>query len=192
MRHGGIVLAAGASSRMGRPKALLETADGPLAAHQARLLRDAGCSRVVLVLGADYEKIVPHLPLPAGQIVRNRAWREGRLTSITAGVKACGRMDGYLIFPVDTVGVRQATVRRVLRAADTAGRDAVRPFHNGAKGNFLWISAAAAEELARLVRRDPDLRVDSWVKGRAYAVDVGDAAVLSNINTPEDWEKHRP
>jgi CTP:molybdopterin cytidylyltransferase MocA len=83
----GLVLAAGASSRMGYPKALLPTpANVPLAVHQMRLLRAAGCPRVAVVLGAHAESIAKKIT--DGEVVQHPDWAKGRLTSIQAGLRA--------------------------------------------------------------------------------------------------------
>ena len=59
-----------------------------------------------------------------------------------------------------------------------------RPVHRGTKGNLLWIPRSAAEALRQL---PPDARVDEWAQPLARELDVDDAAILRNINTPADW-----
>ena len=113
MRHAGIVLAAGASSRMGFPKALLPTADGvPLAMRQIQLLKDSGCFKTILVLGSEAERIRKALP-PCESAV-NPDWPSGRFGSVIAGLRTVAEADGVLILPVDTVGVRCSTLQLLL------------------------------------------------------------------------------
>ncbi len=81
-----IVTAAGASSRMGRPKALLPWGDVPLVAHQVEMLARFGV-RSVVVLGARAHDIAPWVPAEA-TIVHNEAWADGRSGSIEAGAAA--------------------------------------------------------------------------------------------------------
>lgn len=178
-----MVLAAGASSRMGRPKALLPTAEGrPLASVQADLLRAGGCVRVIVVLGSDYQRVSP--ALPDCERVENPDWAKGRFTSIQAGLRVLADYDGVLILPVDTVGLRVDTVRSVLAHASTSAATAVRPTYGGRDGKLLWISRALADELRRAAPEDR--RLDEMVRSRVERLALEDPALWSNVNTPED------
>ena len=78
-----ILLAAGESTRMGRPKQLLDWQDQPLVAAQTQTLLAAGCRPVVVVLGAHASRVRPALPARADvQVTTNRNWRSGRASSI--------------------------------------------------------------------------------------------------------------
>ncbi|MBU1694241.1 MAG: nucleotidyltransferase family protein [Verrucomicrobia bacterium] len=183
IKHAGMVLAAGASSRMGRPKALLPAAGNlPLAQIQADVLRSGGCGRVVVVLGAEAERIRPCLA--DCDVTLNKDWEKGRFTSVQAGLRALGDFDGCIILPVDAVGLRAETVRTVLAHASEIHAAAVRPTYRGKDGKLLWVSRALAEEL---LRASPgDQRLDDLVRERAERISVDDPALLSNVNTPEE------
>ena len=121
MKTAGIVLAAGASQRMGFPKALLRGADGvPLAARQARLLRAGGCEPVVVVVGAEAARVRAALPEDV-TVVENARWAEGRATSLQAGLRA-GLRAGPASGPVPWTP-RRSPPRRTRRAPGaTPGR----------------------------------------------------------------------
>lgn len=179
----GLLLAAGASSRMGYPKALLPLGNGTLLAiHQMRLLREAGCDRVAVVLGSNAEAIAKKIT--DGEVIRNPDWAQGRLTSMQAGLRGLPEHHGYLILPVDTIGLRRETLGAVLQAA-RARPAAVRPYYAGQSGRVVWISADTARELIALPAADT--RLDEWLAPRVTALPVDDPAVLNNVNTPDEW-----
>ena len=180
----GIVLAAGASRRMGRAKALLRGGDGvPLAAAQAEVLRAGGCGEVAVVLGADMGSIRGELP-EGLRVVENPRWAQGRATSLQAGIGAFPEAEGYLFLPVDAVGVKGPTILAILGAAEQEPLAIWRPVHRGEKGNLLWVPQEAGRVLMRLPE---ETRVDEWAKPLARQLEVDDPAILRNINTPEDW-----
>ncbi len=180
----GIVLAAGASQRMGTPKALLRGADGqPLAARQAAVLAAGGCAPVAVVLGAEFAQIRRELPADL-LLLENARWAQGRATSVQTGLAAFPEATGFLFLPVDAAGIRPDTIRTILAAAAQEPTAVWRPVHQGAKGNLLWVPPAAARELLTL---PPAARVDDWARPRARPLTVDDPAILRNVNTPAEW-----
>lgn len=184
MKTAGMVLAAGASSRMGRPKALLAGPDGmPLAARQASALREGGCEPVAVVIGSQAAEVRRGLPADIAT-VENPRWAQGRATSLQAGIAAFPEAEGYLFLPVDAAGVKANTVRAVLAAAAGDPQRVWRPVHRGQKGHILWVPRGAARALLGLAA---EARVDEWAKPLARELEVEDPTVLRNINTPEEW-----
>ena len=119
----GLVLAGGASTRMGRPKALLTLDGETFVSHLAGLLRGSGCVSVAVVMGAHADEIEPRLP-PAVHGVRHEGWAAGMRSSLRAGVAALApghilltHVDRPVVAPNrDVVGVQgDVTGRRTPR-----------------------------------------------------------------------------
>jgi molybdenum cofactor cytidylyltransferase len=89
MTMAAIILAAGASRRLGRPKQLVRIAGEALLARTLRTLRTAGASAfdpIVVVLGAHHEIITANVDLSHAHPVMNPNWEQGIATSIHAGI----------------------------------------------------------------------------------------------------------
>lgn len=112
-----IVLAAGASSRMGRPKMLLPIGERTLLAASVEPFLTAGLGRVVVVLGKDARRVRAESGLPIDprlHVVVNRRWREGMSSSLRRGLATCAGADAVLVALGDQPGV---TVERLKRIA---------------------------------------------------------------------------
>lgn len=111
----GIVLAAGAGTRAGGPKALLRMPDGtPWLELACAFLRDAGCDRVVAVLGAQARIARPLVPVWAEVLVADE-WEAGMSASLRAGLEAASGEAAFVTL-VDLPGLPAAVGLRVMSA----------------------------------------------------------------------------
>lgn len=81
-----IILAAGASTRLGEPKQLIRLGSETLLERAVRIALDAGCYPVVVVLGADAERVRAGCDLGEAALAANDAWLEGMASSIRTGL----------------------------------------------------------------------------------------------------------
>jgi len=158
----GIVLAAGAGTRHGGPKALVP---GWLD-DATRLLLDGGCERVVVVLGAGADEARALLPTdPRVSAVEAEDWADGLGASLRAGL-AHATGDAVLLTLVDLPGTPVSVVDRVLRAAGTglsgepvAVRDALRQAtYDGRPGHPVLVGTNHWATLSDALRGDRGAR----------------------------------
>jgi CTP:molybdopterin cytidylyltransferase MocA len=136
----GVVLAAGAGSRMGLPKALVVRDGVPWVARASELLLAAGCERVVVVLGASASEALALLPTDDSvSAVVNADWSTGMASSLRAGLAAASG-DAALVTLVDTPGLPVEAARRVL----ASGSPLARAVYDGRPGHPVPISATLA------------------------------------------------
>ena len=191
----GIVLAAGASSRMETPKALLELDDGTtLLERQVHMLEGAGCKRIACVLGANAELIRGLDEKVHVDWLLNEKWESGQFTSIQMGLAWMLEEGGSggLIQPVDVVFERVETVREIVEAAVmTPHLNAIVPAYEERGGHPVYISKDAATELVKIDPDRNDARLDSQISVMPDVIrlKVTDPGILKNVNTQEEWGK---
>ena len=83
-----VVLAAGASRRLGQPKQLLMLDGETLLARSVRLAGEAGAAPVIVVIGANADLIGAAVPVDSADVVKNEEWEQGIASSIHAGVNS--------------------------------------------------------------------------------------------------------
>lgn len=127
-----IVLAAGGSSRLGRPKQLVRIGSETLLERAVRVAREAGCAPVIVVVGAGAEQIVKQTWLGDAVAVRNEAWEQGMASSIRTGLAGVpAGASGVVLMVCDQPAVHASHLRLLMgapervRASRYAGRNGV-------------------------------------------------------------------
>lgn len=188
MTWAGLVLAAGAGTRLGRPKAEVVHDGRRLLDVAVQACRDAGLAPVVVVLGA----AAP--PLPQGvTAVHNPDWATGMASSLRTGLRhlagAAPGAAGVVVTLVDTPGVTGEHLRRVrdaLAGADGGPRAAVAAYDGAwrtpvALGRALW--GRVADEVTG------DRGAGPWLRDHpelVTAVECGDLGPWVDVDRPED------
>ncbi|HUF40176.1 MAG TPA: selenium cofactor biosynthesis protein YqeC [Anaerolineales bacterium] len=146
----GIVLAAGASTRMGRPKQLLDWGGRPLVAHVARQALAAGCDPVVVVTGAGAVGVQAAVADLSVDIVHNPDWEAGQSGSVRAGVAAAGRAGSALFLLVDQPFVEATLIRRLIEAHAASLAPIVAPMIGDRRGNPVLFDRATFPDFRAL------------------------------------------
>ena len=186
-RFPAVVLAAGASTRMGRPKALVLLPDGARALDRViAACREGGCDPVLVVTGSDAEAVGPAARAAGAVEVENPSWARGRSTSVKAALPHLPPgAAGFLLHPVDHPLVEPAVVRALLAAAaEHPGARVVLPVHGGRRGHPAWFGAGVLPEIAVLGDDEPLHGIVR--RGGVVEVPVASGSVLRNLDRPED------
>lgn len=176
-----LVLAAGASRRLGRPKQMEELGGESLLARSVRVAGEAGLGPVYAVVSADDFAVIAEARGLGCQVVLNREAEEGMASSIRAGVRALGDgAKGAMVMTCDQPAVSPAHLR--LLAADG---EVAASAYGGRRGVPAYFPASVFGELLEL-RGDAGARE---LLRSARAVELKDGEV--DIDTVEDLERAR-
>ena len=181
-----IVLAAGKSERMGRPKALLPFRGSTFLENILDAIARSPIKNTVVVVGHHRQEIASRLSVP--NLVFNPDYAQGMITSFQTGIRALPPdSTGALLFLVDHPLVDTETIKTLL--ANFAGNRIIIPVFDGRRGHPVLFSAEVLEEILALppsqganivVRKNP---------ARIVEVPVDAPGILVDIDTPEDFEK---
>ena len=186
-----IVLAAGESRRMGKPKPLLRFGDRTFLEQIITVLQGAHVDRITVVLGARAESIEGAVDLSGTDVVVNREYRQGQLSSLIAALKAAPpETEAILLCLVDSPFIQTEIVNQVVETFGATKAPIVVPTFGGRRGHpplfarsmFAQIINAPPEEGARhVVYANEDNVVE---------VEVAENSILVGIDTPEAYRSY--
>jgi xanthine dehydrogenase accessory factor len=185
----GIVLAAGRSERMGRPKPLLPHGERSFLRAAVETLADGGCARVVAVVASREAELEARSS--GAVVVWNDATASEQVDSLRLGLGAAeDGVTGALVLPVDHPLVATATVEALLRAHAGRPDAVVRPTRGGRPGHptlfprSVWPALLDADlpDGARSLVEDPTTET--------LDVPVDDDGVLADVDTPAAYERY--
>lgn len=186
---GVILLAAGASTRMGRPKQLLPMyGDRPLLRHVAEYALAGPVSPVIVVLGANASEIAPSLTGLAVQIVKNAAWAEGMGSSLRCGIESllatAPDTQNVIVALADQPDLPAGHLAKLLEAQRTTGRSIVASECDGVRGPPVLFTALHFPAL-RALQGDAGAR--TLLREHAGEVATVPLASARDIDTPSDY-----
>ena len=186
-----VLLAAGESRRMGRPKLTLPWgAGGSVISQVVARFREAGADPLLVVTGGDRDEVERALQGAGAQCLFNPIYRQGgMLSSIKVGLRRLvdGDAEAALVAPADLPSLTVETLRRLLDHRRRSGATLIVPSYEMRRGHpvligrGLWqgvLDLAEGETLRDFLRRQ--------AQQIEYVV-VQDPGVIRDVDTPEDY-----
>jgi molybdenum cofactor cytidylyltransferase len=182
-----VILSAGASSRMGRPKALLPYREGTFLEHLIQVTRQPRIGVTRIVLGAGAEVIRTMAKLDPAIVVLNPEWEQGQLSSVCAGLRSMEGIDveGIVLCPVDHPLVSARLVSDLVDRFYEENKAIVLPTYKGRRGHPVIFSSALFGELLA-APADKGARSVVWAHAtEVVEVPTEEEGVVLNLNDPD-------
>lgn len=181
-----VILAAGGSRRLGRPKLLIPYRGVPMLQRAVAAASGAGCAAVLVVLGADRERYLPLLRGAPARAVVNPDHQEGMSSSIRAGIRAlAASVDAAIIMLADQPRIDAAILRALITAYETSGKRIVASRYGPVLGAPTLFDRALFLELLLLEGDQGARQVMETHPGDVAAVEIPPQAAL-DVDLPED------
>ncbi len=185
-----ILLAAGNSGRMGRPKALLPYKNSTFINHILTNLESAGCSPIVTILGKHSSLILENSRAGQYEYAVNEKPEEGMISSIQLGIKILPENSiGFLLALVDHPAVQQTTYKRMINAALENPDQIIIPEYKGRRGHPVYIGRQFFEQLLNAGAKQTARDIINTNKEIVKYLDIDDPGILTDIDFPEDLKK---
>jgi molybdenum cofactor cytidylyltransferase len=187
-RIAAIILAAGAASRMGRPKQLLDWGGRPLVRVAAETALTARFDQVVVVVGHARDAVAAALAGLPLRLIDNPAYAAGQSTSLRAGIAALGpEVAVALVMLGDQPFVTAAIVERLIAEWRASSAPIVAPSYAGQRGNPVLFARMLFPELLAIQGDQGARTVLAADPSRIRLVPFDDPRPLADIDTPEDY-----
>jgi molybdenum cofactor cytidylyltransferase len=191
-----VILSAGESSRMGRPKALLPIDGVRFIERIVTTLKATRVGRIVVVLGHNITELrqkISDLPV---DLVINPDYQRGQLTSLVAAIrnietgKDAERVDGILVHLVDHPYINADLVNLMIDRFYETKKLIVVPRYQNRRGHPVIFSRALfAELLAAPLDRGAKAVVHAH-RDETLEIDTNDEGAIIDIDTPEEYRRH--
>jgi len=183
-----VILAAGASTRLGEPKQLIEHEGVTLVRRAVLAAARAGAAPVIVVLGANSQRVSDAVhDIDDVIVVDNPSWQSGIASSLAAGLSAVADSDGALITLCDQPLVNEDSLTALI-GAFARGSRIVASQYAGAIGVPVVIGR---EHFAELMRLEGDRGAAHWLRKAEGVTMIPLPAAILDIDTKEDAARLR-
>jgi molybdenum cofactor cytidylyltransferase len=188
-----VILSAGESSRMGRPKALLPIAGQTFIEKIVGTLKQTQIGKVIVMLGhnaAEMRRRIEHLPV---EILVNPDYKLGQLSSLQVAVRRLETeidCDGMLVHLVDHPYIDPKLVDNMIERFYATGKLIVVPRYGAKRGHPVIFSRQLFDELLAAPMDQGAKAVVNAHRDDTLEIDTRDPGVTVDIDTPELYRQH--
>ncbi|MCH2081674.1 MAG: nucleotidyltransferase family protein [Saprospiraceae bacterium] len=189
-----VILAAGAATRMGYPKQLLQINNESLIHRICRKALSVNVGAVTVVLGANSAQIAPEVAdLADLHIVHNPDWKDGMSTSVQTGLRAMLKLptspEGILFLLVDQPFVEESAILAFLHAFAKYSPLLLAADYGKKIGVPALFASSMFNELEQLDGQLGARKLLDQYQAKAHRIPLPKAAF--DLDTPEDWERFK-
>ena len=186
----GIILAAGESTRMGKPKQLLDFKGKPLLQWAIDSALESRLEKIVLVLGHEHARIMATLDCSQISVILNSDYRQGQSTSLIIGLEQLkDEYDGIIFILGDQPLVKAATLNQLLAAYEENHALITTPTYHGEPGNPVLMDRSLFPLLMDLDGDVGGRNLKQVYAEKTLHVPVSDHGILVDIDTPADYHQ---
>jgi molybdenum cofactor cytidylyltransferase len=188
-----VVLSAGESSRMGRPKALLPIDGQTFIERIVAALKQTKVGKIIVILGHNFRELeakISHLPV---KILINTDYRQGQLSSLQLAVRdlqADADCDGMLVHLVDHPYLAPALVQEMIRRFYETKKRIIVPRYHGKRGHPVIFSNTLFGELLSAPMAEGAKAVVNAHRAETLEIDTQEEGIAVDIDTPELYQQH--
>ncbi len=186
-----IILAAGRSKRMGKPKPLLRFNDTTFLEHIISVLKASDVDGITVVLGAGAETIKKSVDLSGTNIVINKDYLKGQLSSLIAAIEKCPQeIQAILLCLVDNPFVTKEVVDRIIGKFKETNDPIIVPVFNKRRGHPALFSRSLFNELLNAPQEQGARYVVYSNEEGILELETSESGILISVDTPDDYKFH--
>jgi molybdenum cofactor cytidylyltransferase len=188
-----VILSAGESSRMGRPKALLPIDGETFIEKIVGALARTRVGKIIVVLGHDAEMLKRRLEHLATAFLVNADYKSGQLSSLQTAVRQLQsdqECDGMLVHLVDHPYISSTLVDMMIERFYESNKLIVVPRCQGKRGHPVIFSRALFAELLNAPLDQGAKAVVNAHRDETLEIETDDAGIAVDIDTPELYRQH--
>ena len=183
-----IVLAAGESKRMGKSKPLLRFNDKTFLDQIISALKVSDVDRITVVLGAKAEMIKNSIDLSGTNIVINKDYQKGQLSSLITAIEDTPQeTDAILVCLVDNPFITKEVINKIIAKFRETNNPIIVPVFNGKRGHPTLFSRSLFSELVNAPEEQGARYVLHSNAEKVLELETSESTILTGIDTPEDY-----